>query len=658
MPRTLATLALICLAATTAAAQTQPDLSTLTLEELSTLKVEVVSSASKFAQEVTQAPASISIVTAEEMRRLGHRTLKDVLDSVRGLYTSDDRNYSYVGVRGFARPGDYNTRMLLLIDGHRTNDPVYDQARIGEDMLVDIESIDRVEIIRGPGSSLYGTNAFFGVVNIITRTGRQQDGVRVDVDRASLDMWRGRASVGHRFDNGGDLYLAASVQRADGYAALYYPEFDTDQTLFGTARNLDGEEAQRLFGAFSVGNFTLRGAFGDRSKQVPTGAYDTIFGDPRFETRDTQSFLDASYGGALGRGWTGLARLEYNRYTYTGGYPTPGPDETPLFLQDSTHVDWLTGELTMNRRLATNHLLTVGVESRQSLRQEQLYFDQFEVHLDDATRTSSWGAYVQDEFRVLPKLLINGGARFDHFGSFGSEIAPRIALIYHPVHATGFKLLHGRAFRAPNAYEHYYYAAQAAAPDLQPETITTTEGIWEQYVGHHLRSSVSLFQSNLSNLITQSSVDGSDSDLYFANMTRARARGIEGEFEGRWSGALARVSHAFVTTRDADTDRALTNAPQHLTKLSLIVPLARQASVGVEGQFLGQRLTLDRATLPATFLANLSFVSGGWLPHAQFSLSVHNLFDRTYQMPGAEEHRQQALTQNGRTLRAGLTWEF
>jgi outer membrane cobalamin receptor len=141
-------------------------------------------------------------------------------------------------------------------------------------------------------------------------------------------------------------------------------------------------------------------------------------------------------------------------------------------------------------------------------------------------------------------------------------------------------------------------------------------------------------------------------------MNRARARGIEGELEGRWSGALACVSHAFVTTRDADTDLALTNAPQNLTKLSVIVPLARQASVGVEGQFLGERLTLDRETLPATFLANLSFVSGGWLPHAQFSLSVHNVFDRAYQMPGAEEHRQQALTQNGRTLRAGLTWEF
>jgi iron complex outermembrane receptor protein len=278
-------LAAICLAATTARAQTQaPDLSTLTLEELSTLKVEVVSSASKFAQEVTQAPASISIVTAEEMRRLGHRTLKDVLDSVRGLYTSDDRNYSYVGVRGFARPGDYNTRMLLLIDGHRTNDPVYDQARIGEDMLVDIESIDQVEIIRGPGSSLYGTNAFFGVVNIITRTGRQQEGVRVDVDRASLDMWRGRASVGHRFTNGGDLYLSGSVQRADGYATLYYPEFDAAQTNFGTVRNLDGEEAQRLFGRTPWGTSRCVAASAiarSKCRPVPTTRSSAIGGSRR-----------------------------------------------------------------------------------------------------------------------------------------------------------------------------------------------------------------------------------------------------------------------------------------------------------------------------------------------------------------------------------------
>jgi iron complex outermembrane receptor protein len=100
------------------------DLTTLSLDELLRMNVDVVSSASKFAQEVSSAPASITIVTGEEIRRLGQRTLKDILEGVRGFYTLDDRNYSYVGVRGFARPGDYNTRVLLLINGHRVNDPI------------------------------------------------------------------------------------------------------------------------------------------------------------------------------------------------------------------------------------------------------------------------------------------------------------------------------------------------------------------------------------------------------------------------------------------------------------------------------------------------------------------------------------------------------
>ena len=77
------------------------------------------------------------------------------------------RNYSYLGVRGFARPGDYNTRVLLLINSHRVNDNVYDPAAIGADFGVDVAMFDRVEIIRGPASSLYGTSAFIAVVNVI-----------------------------------------------------------------------------------------------------------------------------------------------------------------------------------------------------------------------------------------------------------------------------------------------------------------------------------------------------------------------------------------------------------------------------------------------------------------------------------------------------------
>lgn len=139
-----------------ALAQEQPvDLTGLSIEDLMKIEVASVYGASRFVQKVTEAPASIAIVTSEDIRTYGYRNLSDVLKSVRGIYVNYDRNYDYLGIRGFARPGDYNTHILLLVNGHRLNDNVYDTAPIGADFPLDINLIDRVEIIRGPSSSIY-----------------------------------------------------------------------------------------------------------------------------------------------------------------------------------------------------------------------------------------------------------------------------------------------------------------------------------------------------------------------------------------------------------------------------------------------------------------------------------------------------------------------
>jgi iron complex outermembrane receptor protein len=147
-------------------------------ESLLFQEIPSVYSASKYEQKVTEAPSSVTIVTSEDIRKYGHRTLADVLRSVKSFYVTSDRNYSYVGGRGFGRPGDYNSRILLLIDGHRTNENIYDQAMVGTEGLIDIDLVDRIEIVRGPGSSLYGSNAFFAVINIITKAGQGPEGWR------------------------------------------------------------------------------------------------------------------------------------------------------------------------------------------------------------------------------------------------------------------------------------------------------------------------------------------------------------------------------------------------------------------------------------------------------------------------------------------------
>src|SRR5690348_2552756 len=169
-----------------------PGLMDLSLEELTTLKVTLVYGASKHEQTEAEAPSSVSIVTADEIKKSGYRTLADILNSVRGVYITYDRSYSYLGLRGFSRPGDYGGRILILVDGHRVNDVLYDSAFNGTDFILDVDLIERVEIIRGPGSSLYGNNAFLAVVNVITRRGGGFHGAEVSGAYASYDSYTGR----------------------------------------------------------------------------------------------------------------------------------------------------------------------------------------------------------------------------------------------------------------------------------------------------------------------------------------------------------------------------------------------------------------------------------------------------------------------------------
>ena len=195
----------------TASAQTPPP-TEISLEELLKMEIPIVEAASKYKQKITEAPASVTIIGADEVKKYGYRTLADILRSAPGLYVSYDRNYSFLGVRGFSL-GDYNNRVLLLVDGHRLNNSLSDSAFIGTEFPLDVDLIERVEIIRGPGSSLYGNNAFFGVINVITRKGRDMAGTGGEVsgEVASFDTYKGRVTYGHRFTNGLEMLLSGTI---------------------------------------------------------------------------------------------------------------------------------------------------------------------------------------------------------------------------------------------------------------------------------------------------------------------------------------------------------------------------------------------------------------------------------------------------------------
>ncbi|MDO8739245.1 MAG: TonB-dependent receptor plug domain-containing protein [Candidatus Deferrimicrobium sp.] len=226
----------------------------MTLEELMNIPVYA---ASRREQRSTEAPASVTIVTSEQIRRYGWRTMTDILGGVRGFYVNNDRNYDSVGLRGFLRPGDFNLRILQLVDGHRMNDALYGQSSFGREFPVDVDLIDRVEIVRGPTSSLYGSNAFFAVVNVITRQGRALQGGELSVEAARYGAYKGRATFGSERSGGTEYLLSVTGFKSQGQD-LFFPEFADPATSNGVASGMDGERQGGIFGSASHGVFAFR----------------------------------------------------------------------------------------------------------------------------------------------------------------------------------------------------------------------------------------------------------------------------------------------------------------------------------------------------------------------------------------------------------------
>jgi iron complex outermembrane receptor protein len=170
--------------------------------------------------------------------------------------------------------------------------------------------IDRVEVIRGPGSSLYGNNAFFGVVNVITRKGRDMagHGVEVSGEAASFDTYKGRASYGKRFKSGLEMLFSGSWYNSEGPEDLQFKEFSSG--VIHNVHEVDFDSYRSVFGALSYLDFTLEGAFSTREKQVPTGVFGAKYNDPLTRTKDDRSFVNLKFA----HEFPGSLELKWNVY--------------------------------------------------------------------------------------------------------------------------------------------------------------------------------------------------------------------------------------------------------------------------------------------------------------------------------------------------------
>ncbi len=641
------------------------DLKKLSIEQLMEVEVDTVYAASKYEQKVTEAPSSVSIVTADDIKKYGHRTLADILRSVRGFYVTYDRNYSYVGVRGVGRSGDYNNRILLLVDGHRINDNLYDQAPLGTELPVDVDLIERVEVIRGPGSSLYGSNAFFAIINVITRRGEDIDGVEMSGDAGSFDTFQGRVTYGKSFNNGIEALFSGSYYDSNG-DRLFFKEFDTSANNNGITDHTDYDRFYNTLAKLSYRDFTLEGVYSSRTKGIPTASFGADFNDRRNRTTDSHWLADLKYARSLGESADVTGRLFYDSYDYDGDYVYNG-----IVNRDLGRGRWWGGELQTAVKLFDRHRLIAGSEFRDNIRQDQQNFDEspFPSKLSDRRDSRIWALYLQDEYTIFNNLILNAGVRYDHYSTFGSTVNPRLALIYTPLAGTVFKFLYGSAFRAPNVFELYYNLPSQNVkgnPNLGPEKIRTYELIYEQYIGNHIRGTISGFYNNIDNLIVQVT-DQADGFFVFKNLSRAQADGVETELEAKFdNGLTGRASYTFQDAWDSDTGQTLVNSPRHLAKLNVTIPLLHEKIfLGIEEQFTDRRKTLvDGNFAKSFFVTNLTLYSRDLLKNLELSASLYNLFDCRYGDPGGAEHIQDPahpldiIHQDGRTFRVKLTYKF
>jgi len=634
--------------------KTPPDLTKLSLEELMEIPVPTVFAASKLEQKITAAPSSVTIVTSDEIKKYGDRTLADVLQSVQGMQVSYDRNYAFLGTRGI-NLGDFNSRVLVMIDGHRVNNNLTDGAFIDTAFILDVDLIDRVEIIRGPGSVLYGNNAFFGVINVITRKGSQLNGPEFSGEYASYDTAKARVTYGKLFTNGIQLLLSGSLYDSEGASRLFYKEFNTPDQNNGVATHRDDDSFGSFFGSLSYRDFTLQGATVSREKGNPTAQYSTTFNDPRLRTVDDRSYTTLKYAHEFPDLFDVTAQVYYDRNDFSIGYPVA----TTLFREEQAG-EWWGAELQLNKRLWDRHTVTAGAEYRDDFRQQRRLFDSNtgQVFTDIHRERQNYGLYLQGEFEILTNLLhFDAGVRYDQYGNFAPTTNPRLALLYDPFAQSTFKAIYGTAFRAPNFLE----LSDPRFQDIGPEKITSYELVYEQGIGNHLRSSLSGFYNQMDHLIAFE-------NGRFQNFN-AEARGVEVALAASWTNGLSgRASYTFQETENLSSPEELPDSPKHLLKFNLSAPLIREkVFASLEFQYTSKRHTVFTTSTGETVpgedasgfgIVNFTLFSQNLVKNLEVSASIYNLLDRQYSDPATRFHAQDLIEQNGRSFRVKLTYRF
>ncbi len=651
--------------------------------DLELLSAAAVEAASRVAEAPEDAPASVSLVPNIELRGMRYPTVAEALRGTRGVYVSDDRGYRTLGFRGFSRPGDYGNRVLILIDGQPTNDNWVWTSYVGYDLRTDLEDVDRIEVVRGPGSVLYGTGAFSGVVNVVTTGRNTPEGREVGVGVAEDGVARTRARYTQRFGRDSGVTVSAGAAKGAG-RDFFFPEYvrDTPRSVAGNARGLDGFRAGMVTGRFWSGPFTVQWLLNAQDKDLPTGQFQTLFGDGRTHQSDTKGYVEAKFEPTIGKYVDSTTRVHGNYAGYHGVFartPNEGGVENQRF--DGA---WVGGEQRFVVRPMSILRFTGGGEAQHHFLAHQRGRNEIEgTYFDDKQTFSVLAAYGMADVTPVPRLKISAGARLDAYTTFGSSINPRLAVIVKPYDGGNVKVLGGKAFRAPSLYELYNVAGggQRASTDLDAENMYSGEVEYSHRFSRGLVGLASGYANYITGLIALRDLPTAPGQIaeyaYQNTSVPVGTLGTELELRREWrEGWSFGASYSFQKSRyladsgiggllsfdQAPGLREVPNAPNHLASIKGGVPiLARALMLMTRLSFEAPRFDRNDADAPGaspqgkTSSAVLwDFVFSGAEPRwgLTYAVGVYNAFDAQWSVPISAEYRQTTMPQSGRTLLA------
>ncbi|MFG6461212.1 TonB-dependent receptor plug domain-containing protein [Roseateles sp. DXS20W] len=622
-------------------------------QALEALLKREVQGPSRYAQSLMDAPASVSVLEREEAAALGHQTVGDLLSRLPGVYLSNSRSYSALGLRGFNRPGDYSSRVLMAIDGQRANDALYDQGLPQLELPIMAEWVKRVELVHGPGSSVYGSNALLGVVNVVTLNGADAPGLRLlgslgDQGQRRVEVHYGASAAEER-----DLFIGLNLQRSAG-ENLHLPELGTPD---GWVRGLDGERQAALLAKLRHGPWRLSLNAVRREKDVATAPYGTLAGVPGTTYSDSLALGEISFDPGWQDDMRRTLRVSVAGYEFRGRYLfEQAPDR---INRDVARAQWTTLEGRILWRGLLNHQLMLGAELRTSPTGLQRNFDEtpYRESLDSRVTQDAVAAYVQDQWRLSSTLQLTTGLRVDHVRGFATAFSPRAVLALRPDERESVKLMWAQSFRSPNLYERFYDdggVSQLANTALKPERLTSAEAAWEYLLASGLALSANAYHTRMRRLIEQVPLsDTPDAAVQYRNVGRVSLTGVDLGVEQRSPGGwLWRASASWMRARN-DAGQRLSNSPSWMLKGHAVTPEWQRWQLGTEWLLLGPRT--GRAPVPATAVVNahLRYALDG---RQSLALHVNNVLDRQNLDPSTPDTPLSSIPQPGRSFR--LDWRF